>query len=228
MIQKTLSAKGRLSARPRGSANRPRPGLQPLSLRSKRDALLYVPNTKSNGEQPMPLVVSLHGAGGNERHGMELLQAQAEAHGVILLSPASRLQSWDVIMDGFGPDVEFLDTALERTFALCQIDAARVAISGFSDGASYALTLGLTNGDLFTDILAFSPGFTAHSSTAGKPRIFVSHGMRDTVLPIERCSRRLVPKLKAAGYDVDYREFEGPHTVPPEMSAAAFAQLLDL
>ena len=31
--------------------------------------------------------------------------------------------------------------------------------SGFSDGASYALSLGAANGDLFTHIAAFSPGF---------------------------------------------------------------------
>ncbi len=30
---------------------------------------------------------------------------------------------------------------------------------GFSDGASYALSLGVPNGDLFTHIVAFSPGF---------------------------------------------------------------------
>jgi len=32
---------------------------------------------------------------------------------------------------------------------------------GFSDGASYALSVGITNGDLFTHVIAFSPGFVA-------------------------------------------------------------------
>jgi len=35
------------------------------------------------------------------------------------------------------------------------------------------------------------------------------------------CSRRIVPRLEQAGYDVTYREFDGPHTVPPEMSREA-------
>ncbi|MGZ4788523.1 MAG: hypothetical protein ACXVZX_08375 [Terriglobales bacterium] len=39
------------------------------------------------------------------------------------------------------------------------MDPARIAIGGFSDGASYALTIGITNGRLFTHIVAFSPGF---------------------------------------------------------------------
>jgi phospholipase/carboxylesterase len=203
----------------------PKLGLHPLSLSSGRDALLYVPKANGAAAQPMPLLVSLHGAGGNERHGIDLLRDQADTLAVVLLSPASRRQTWDVIMGDFGPDVEFLDAALERTFQMCNVDTTRCGIGGFSDGASYALSLGLGNGDLFTHILAFSPGFTAHASMTGKPRIFVSHGTRDSILPIDSCSRRLVPQLRAAGYRVDYREFHGPHTVPSEMATAAVEQL---
>jgi phospholipase/carboxylesterase len=77
----------------------------------------------------------------------------------------------------------------------------------------------LVNGDLFTHILAFSPGFVAPGGTTGEPRIFVSHGTRDEVLPIAYCSRRIVPDLRRAGYAVRYDEFEGPHTVPPTIAA---------
>lgn len=38
------------------------------------------------------------------------------------------------------------------------VDTTRLGVGGFSDGASYALSLGLTNGDLFTHVIAFSPG----------------------------------------------------------------------
>jgi phospholipase/carboxylesterase len=89
-----------------------------------------------------------------------------------------------------------------------------VALGGFSDGASYALSLGLTNGDLFTHLIAFSPGFMAPGGEVGRPRCYVAHGTRDAVLPIDRCSRRLVPVLERAGYAVRYHEFDGPHTVP--------------
>jgi pimeloyl-ACP methyl ester carboxylesterase len=47
-----------------------------------------------------------------------------------------------------------------------------------------------------------------------KPPVFVSHGTRDGVLPIERCSRRIVAQLDREGYEVRYRELDGPHTVP--------------
>ena len=223
------SARIRLTARRRISGTPlkgPNAGLKPLSIAKDRDALLYVP--KNTGTRPLPLVVSLHGAGGNAKHGINLLEAQADTSGFLLLAPPSRRETWDVIANNLGPDVDFINGALDRVFQTHTIDPARIAISGFSDGASYALTLGIPNGDLFTHILAFSPGFTAHPSTTGSPSIFISHGKRDTVLPIDPCSRRIVPRLRAAGLRVDYREFDGGHTVPADMSSAAIIQLLGL
>ena len=45
--------------------------------------------------------------------------------------------------------------------------------------ASYALSLGIANGNLFSHVLAFSLGFLAPASQTGSPRIFVSHGTQD-------------------------------------------------
>jgi predicted esterase len=114
-----------------------------------------------------------------------------------------------------------IDRALEHMFSRYAIDPERLAIGGFSDGASYALSLGISNGDLFTHVLAFSPGFVAPAGRPGSPRIFVSHGVRDGVLPIDRCSRRIVPELERGGYDVLFREFDGGHTLPPEIASEA-------
>ena len=108
-------------------------------------------------------------------------------------------------MGGYGPDVEFIDRALDWAFDRLTLDTRKLAITGFSDGASYALSLGITNGDLFTRVIAFSPGFMAPATRRGKPQAFVSHGTRDRVLPIGSCSRRIVPQLDHAGYRVRYR-----------------------
>ena len=169
----------------------------------------------------MPLVVLLHGAGEDARDGLAQLREQADVSGLILLSLASRGPTWDFVMGGYGPDVAAIDAALENTFARYAVDPARVAIGGYSDGASYALSLGIANGDLFTHVLAFSPGFVAPAGRVGSPRIFVSHGKRDRWLPIDRCSRRIVPQLERAGYEVTYREFDGPHVVPPQIGREA-------
>ncbi len=117
-------------------------------------------------------------------------------------------------MGGYGPDVAFIDRALERVFDRLAVDARRLAMTGFSDGASYVLSLGLTNGDLFTHLIAFSPGFLAPATKRGKLPVFVSHGNRDGVLPIQETSPRIVPELERDDYEVRYREFDGPHTGP--------------
>jgi phospholipase/carboxylesterase len=70
-------------------------------------------------------------------------------------------------------------------------------------------------------VIAFSPGFMVVPEMHGSPSVFVSHGVGDSVLPIDRCSRRLVPRLQEAGLDVTYREFDGGHVVPPEIAAEA-------
>jgi phospholipase/carboxylesterase len=169
----------------------------------------------------------LHGAGGSARHTLPLLQKLADEKGLILLVPDSRGRTWDAIAEGYGPDVSYIDRALEQIFGRYNIEPSRVAVGGFSDGASYALSLGGTNGDLFTHVLAFSPGFMAPAAQRGSPSLFISHGTRDRVLPVESCSRKIVPAAKRAGYRVEYMKFEGPHVVPPEVTRRATEWFLE-
>ena len=219
-----MASQSRLSARPGIPVEERRVGLFPLGLGRDRDGLLFVPD-RAGGR--LPLVVLLHGAGSSARRAIELLLRPAEQAGLVLLAVDARDATWDVLRGGFGPDVSFLDAALAHSFARVDVDPGRVALAGFSDGASYALCLGLGNGDLFGHLVAFSPGFWFPADAAGRPRIFVSHGVDDAVLPIDRCSRRLVPALRSAGYDVLFREFAGGHTVPDDIARAAVDWMLD-
>ncbi len=212
--------KGRLRARPQSVIEDATPGLQKLGLNAGRNGLLYVP-TRYRADGPAPLVLLLHGAGGEAEHGLSVLRDLADEHGLVLVAPASRKSTWDVIAGGYGPDVAEVDRALALVFQRCDVDQARLAIGGFSDGASYALSLGVTNGELFTHVLAFSPGFIAPAAAHGTPAIFISHGTRDEVLPIDPCSRRIVPRLQGAGYAVRYREFDGGHVIPPDLAEDA-------
>ncbi|HYG64280.1 MAG TPA: phospholipase [Thermoanaerobaculia bacterium] len=222
-----VTIQGRLVARPLAPiSKRTAPGLHPLAFGGDRDGLLYVP-AGYRPDQPAPLALMLHGAGGDARGGLAPFQPLADNAGLLLLATDSRQQSWDVIRGGFGPDVAFIDQALAWTFAHCAVDPGRVAAEGFSDGASYALSLAITNGELFTHVIAFSPGFVAPAGYEGHPRIYISHGIGDRVLPIDSCSRKLVPRLKRSGYDVLYKEFDGPHTVPPEIAREALAWFLE-
>jgi phospholipase/carboxylesterase len=146
---------------------------------------------------------------------------------VLTVAPPSAEYTWDAILGRPQRDVDTLDHALKWAFDRFLVDPARIAVAGFSDGASYALGLGLANGDLFRSTVALSPGFAPHGPEVDRCRIFVSHGQQDTVLPIARCSRRLVPLLRQAGRSVEYLEFDDGHVIPPEVARRACDWMLE-
>jgi predicted esterase len=211
----------RLTARPGIPTGSISAGLTRLGAEAA-GGFLQVPRSYRAG-QPAPLVLGLHGAGMSSTSQLDLLGDQAESHGILILAVQSSEASWDGIAGRFGPDVERIDAALTGVFSRCRVDPARVMVEGLSDGASYALGLGLANGALFSRIVAFSPGFIAESGATpeGTPEIFVSHGRQDRILPIARTSRAIVPAMQRAGYQVTYTEFEGGHGVPPAVLQSA-------
>jgi phospholipase/carboxylesterase len=229
MTSRDIHATGRLTARhiPQREFPPVIPGIYPMGLDARRDALIYVP-ASYKPPRPASLALMLHGAAGEPAHGLSLLQPYADKKNIILIAPASRKGTWDIIDgDAFGPDVLFINHVLELAFTRFLIDPARTAIGGFSDGASYALSIGLTNGDLFTHVIAFSPGFFHCEQTQGQPAVFISHGVHDRVLPVDPCSRRIVPRLQAQGYELVYQEFDGDHQIPPNISLSAAGWLTD-
>ncbi|HMF96435.1 MAG TPA: hypothetical protein VKE96_19175 [Vicinamibacterales bacterium] len=188
----------------------------PLGLGTgDRDGVVQVPSKMPDG--PVPLLLFLHGATQGGAGMLRRIGPAADQAGIAVLAPDSRGTTWDAIRERFGEDVAFLNRALEHVFARLPVDSARLAIGGFSDGASYALSLGLANGDLFPRIVAFSPGFVLSAAAHGHPRVFVSHGISDQILPIDQCSRIIVPRLRSMGHDVTFREFEGRHEMPAEI-----------
>lgn len=211
-----------LRARPHARTEEPPAGgRHPLLPGTSRPGALLVPSPAAL-DGPAGLAVMLHGAGGNAASTAELLAPLVEAlPRTIWLFPESIGDTWDAIPDDFGPDVSRLDEALASAFDRFSIDPARVAVGGFSDGASYALSIGLANGELFPAIVALSPGFHLAPARRGTPRVFVSHGAADRVLPIDRTSRPLVQRLMDDGYEVTFLEFDGPHAVPRHVQDAA-------
>ena len=206
----------RLKARPTKPSEACVPGLHPLGFGEDRGGQFFIPAAAASGKR-LPLIVFLHGAARDSREGLRAMQDNAEREGFLLLVPESRGTTWDAISGSFGPDVGFIDRALEQVFRQCAVDGRHITLAGFSDGASYALSLGLANGDLFSRIIAFSPGFIVPTERFGMPWIFIAHGTRDRILPIDKTSRRFVQSLENAGYSVRYREFDGPHAIVREV-----------
>lgn len=193
------------------------PGLHALGLSSGRDAELYVPAAYTSGSE-VPLLVALHGAGGSstEWTASAALRAELDDFGFALLAPSSRDSTWHV----GGDDVAFIDAALAWTFRRLAVDPAKVALGGFSDGASMALSLGLANGSLFGHVLGFSPGYLVQLTPQGKPRVFISHGRQDPVLSFAS-AEGIVDYLRGEGYAVEFVPFDGGHELPFEVAHGA-------
>ena len=200
-------------------------GRNPLELSNDRDGIIYLPKGYKP-DVPMPFVVALHGAGGSGA-GAGFAFNQADEFGYIVLAPDSREWTWDSILHRSGPDADFIVAAFRSTLERCAVDRRRLAMAGFSDGASHVLSLGIANGDTFGHLMAFSPGLMEPLAARGKPRMFISHGTSDPTMPIDDTSRKFVPRLKALGYDVTYREFDGRHTLPPGIAHDAFKWFIE-
>ncbi|HEY4318020.1 MAG TPA: esterase [Herbaspirillum sp.] len=213
-----LSLMGRMSFKHTQPEPPPLPALPPgrnrLGIADERDAILYVP-PQLDLSAPVPLLVMFHGAGGFPEKVLPFLEEHADRHRFLLLAPHSTFATWDIVIGGNGPDVERLDQALAAVAARYAIDPARLGFAGFSDGASYALSTGVTNGDVVSHVMAFSGGFMNIFMQEGSPKVFIAHGLIDEQLPIETAGRANAAKLTAAGYDVEYVEFNGKHVIQP-------------
>jgi len=214
---------GRLSFAPaEPTQGRLQPGRHRLGLAGERDAVLFVPSgLDDDAAASVPLFVMFHGAGGFPEKVLPFIEAHAQQHTFLVLAPHSTYPTWDIVIGGNGPDLERLHQALTEIASRYRIDRGRLAFAGFSDGASYALSIGVTNGDIASHVIAFSGGFMSVFMQEGAPKVFIAHGLADEQLPIDTSGRANAARLRSAGYDVQYIEFNGPHEVhPPVVSMA--------
>jgi phospholipase/carboxylesterase len=225
-----MSEQGRLKIPTGSPAGASSAGLQRLG---GTNGLLYIPSSR-RGNEPLPLLILLHKSGGSPSNWFsgghpeqrDSYSAYAEEGRFAILAPQASGPTWGVGPKTFGGDYATINSAIEMAFGRCAIDRNRLAIGGFSDGASYALSLGLANGDLFGNVIAFSPGYIVRSIGRGKPAVFIAHGLLDNILPIDVCSRPFVRSLRKNGYSVDFHEFSGGHQLLPAIADQAMAWLM--
>jgi len=213
---------GRLSFRlPAAPTEAPLPpGRHALPFAEGREAVLVVPEGLEPAG-PAPLLVLFHGAGGEANKVLPHFVRWARARGFLLLAPQSMFPTWDIVIGGHGPDLERLDAALQQVASHFRLDPARLALAGFSDGGSYALSVGLSNGDLVSHVIALSAGFMNTFVRHGTPRVFIAHGRSDAQLPFETSARPHALKLLEEGVDLTLLPFEGDHVIVPEVVARA-------
>lgn len=189
-----------------------------------RDGTMFVPKSYRE-DVPAPVVVMLHGYSGFGDE-MKSTFAIAEDLGVIVVAPDSREVTWGRSVPGFDQDVRYIGAAYRRATELVNIDPDRVALGGRSDGAGYALSMGLAYGDTFNHLIVIAGGMMSPLRRKGKPKVFFAHGTKDQQMPIDRTARLFEKQLKGEGYDVTFLEYDGGHATPPEVVREAFAWLV--
>jgi predicted esterase len=207
---------GRMAFRlPSAPTSAPLPaGRHALPYAEGREAVLVVPEGLDLN-QPVPLLVMFHGAGGDANKVLPHWVRWARARRFLLLAPQSMFPTWDIVIGGHGPDLERLDAALQQVASHFRLDPGHLAFAGFSDGGSYALSVGLSNGDVASHVIALSAGFMNTFTRHGSPRVFMAHGRSDTQLPFETSARPHALKLLEEGVDLTLLPFEGDHVIVP-------------
>ena len=200
------------------------PGIRPLGLDKRRDAVLFVP-PGMDFSKPAPLIVALHGAQGAAFDGLKWFKAAATASKFLVVAPPSRGESWTVDAGPVGADEAFIDLTLDWVCSRFPIDPLHLAVAGFSDGGTYALSTGMQNGDFFSDIIAFSPLNVVAPNAIGKPRIFMAGGRADQMVSLATVER-MKNQLQGLGYDVMFDIHPKSHEVTDQSVKAAVTRFL--
>jgi phospholipase/carboxylesterase len=206
-----------LATRPRAApSSGPTPGLRQLSVSGSTasEGIIYIPSSYDH-QRATAVAVLLH-----DRAMSSMTQwwhtwftDLLDDLRVVLVAPESRRLGWEVS----APDAVVINAALDRVFDLCHVDAARIAIGGFGDGASAGLSFGLANGDLFTHLVGFTPGYLRAPDVRGKPKVYISQGSTDTI-SAPSASEAIANELRRLTYTVTYDVFTGGHAVPPDIA----------
>ena len=195
------------------------------------DAIVYLP--ASAGAHP-PLLVLLHGADHRPGWMIRRFAAEADARGLVLLAPTSKGGTWDSVARARQPasrdsalinrsatrfggsrDSARVEAAIAALGAIVPVDRTKTVLAGFSDGATFALAMGMARAYDFAAVIAWSPGIALDTEGPARGRrVFVSHGRQDRVLSFTGDCAEIVPHLRSEGAAVTFLPFEGLHEVP--------------
>jgi phospholipase/carboxylesterase len=189
---------------------------------------LYVPEFYTPDE-PLPLVVAMHGGSGNGRDFLWTWLRDARGYGAILASPTAVGRTWALSTEDV--DTPTLLRILRAVSAQWSVDTSRLLLTGISDGGTFSYVSGLAAQSPFTHLAPIAASFHPFLAAAADPDrltglpVFLVHGVRDWMFPVD-VARLADNVLSAAGADVTYREIRDlGHAYPREINAEILAWL---
>lgn len=183
-----------------------------------------------------PVLIVLHGLGANEHDLFELGKQVAPASLVVALRAPLEVGpdqfSWFPVRfmpEGPVHDVAAAESSRARIVEFVRalklepgVDADRVTLLGFSQGAILSEAVAMTEPELVSAVVLMSgrtlPELKPAASTK-RPRVLLLHGTKDPLLSYAGAVQSN-QVLGSAGYDVDFRSFDARHEVTPEMVSA--------
>jgi len=180
--------------------------------RGPHRAALLTPD-EIDPDRRYPLITVLHGGDRQDERLAGAYRNEPERRQALFLVPRSLERTWDVITREDRPDLDFLEFAYDLIYRRYPVDPGRQALTGYSDGASYALSIGLSNPRIFLAVMGWAAGFVMRDDTVSeddpKPRVLLEYGTHDPMFPFERVALPMRQKLERAGYEVEFRTDEG-------------------
>lgn len=171
---------------------------------------IFVPSGYDKSK-PFPLVIALHGMGGDENsyltvYGQGAIKTEAEKRGYIVACPKGRKPASMYVGDA---EKDVMDVLAEVRRAY-NIDADRIYLTGHSMGGFGTWSVAMNHPEVFAALAPVSGGAntpTRMSKIAHIPQIVV-HGDADPTVPVER-SRVMVEIGKKLGAEIKYIEVRG-------------------
>jgi len=176
-------------------------------------AVLLTPSV-IDPDRRYPLVTVLHGAGRQDEMLVRACGDEPEHRQAFFLIPRSVQSTWDLVVGGGRPDLDFLEFAFDLIYRRYPIDMGRQVLVGYSDGASYALSIALSNPQIFSAALCWAAGYVMLDPGTlelehAKPRVYLEYGTHDELFPFDQIALPMRDNLRRAGYEVEFSVDEG-------------------
>lgn len=197
-------------------------------------SLFYSVRKPGASDAPAPVLLLLHGHGGNETS-MASVAEEVPADWMVLslrapfeLAPGR--YRWYTVDNTVTPiRISLGEEALSRAAIqnliqeVCSnhlIDRNQIFVAGFSQGAIMALSCGLTDPATIAGCAVFSGRFLHEIRSQvkrppGTLRVFIAHGRADRVLPVQYAKENIAA-LSELGIAATYSEDDSGHVISPQ------------
>jgi phospholipase/carboxylesterase len=169
----------------------------------------YVPEYYTP-DRAWPLILALHGGGGNDEDFLWTWLKYAKSRGYLLISAKSFGATW------YPWDAPSILSMLDDMQARYHIDPLRILLTGLSDGGSFGYEVGFAFPERFSGLAVVAGILRPHQRTpqARHLPVYIAHGAQDQLFPIQYI-RLVTDKLRELGHSVTYHELPNfGHTYP--------------